>query len=429
MRPLPTSLIAYRAATSLLQPAAPWLLRRRARRGKEDPGRIGERLGWPGLTRPPGPLVWLHGASVGENLSLLPLVEALRARRPDLGLLVTSGTVTSAELMARRLPPGVLHQFTPVDTPAAAQRFIAHWRPDLGVLAESELWPNLILTAQAQGTRLALVSARLSARSLAGWRRFPGAARRLVSAFSLIMAQDEATADGLSALGARDDGRLNLKLIGAPLPVDEEALASVRRAVDGRPVLLAASTHPGEDEVVVDAFAGLAARTDRPLLVVVPRHPVRGPEVAAVAVARGLATGRQGAGHLPVADQAVYVADALGELGLWFRLAQAALIGGSLVEGVGGHNPLEAARLHCPILSGSFVENWSEVFAGLRQAGALVQVQDAPGLALAFGEALKRPEEARARADRASAFADQESGALEAAVVRLLALLDEGARP
>jgi len=419
--PLPLSLALYRAAAAAAEPFAGPLLARRVRRGKEDPARLRERLGHASAPRPEGRLVWLHGASVGEGLSLLPLVEALHDRAPDLHLLVTSGTMTSAELLGRRLPPGATHQYLPIDAPKAAARFLEGWRPDLVVLAESELWPNLILQAQARGARLALISARLSPGSLKGWTRAPASARRLFSAFDLVMAQEDDVAEGLARLGARDDGRLNLKLAGEALPVDEAALEGVRAAAGARAVLLAASTHPGEENAVLDAYAALVDRPDRPLLVLAPRHPVRGSEVAALAAGRGFEVRRQGAGEAFDGQAAVHVADGLGELGLWFRAARAAFIGGSLVEGVGGHNPLEPARLGTPMIAGPHVDNWRAVYAALGDRAA--RVDGAQALAAAFAEALDSPEATAVRAAHARALAEAGANSLETAVDRLLELL------
>jgi 3-deoxy-D-manno-octulosonic-acid transferase len=271
---LPLSLALYRAATTALEPFAPLLLSRRAKAGKEDRARLHERLGRPKASRPEGRLVWLHGASVGESLSILPLVERLRAERPGVAVLVTSGTVTSAQLLARRLPAGAIHQFLPVDTPGGARRFLDHWRPDLAVFVESELWPNLLLTAKARGVKLALVSAKLSDKSFAGWRARPFAAWELFSGFDLILAQDGRAAERLASLGGTVAGEADLKFGAAPLPVDAAALASLRVRLSDRPVLLAASTHPGEDEIVLEAWRALP---DRPRLVIVPRHTERGP--------------------------------------------------------------------------------------------------------------------------------------------------------
>lgn len=417
----PPLLAGYRLVTGLAEPLAPLILRLRAKKGKEDLERLGERLGRSSQSRPDGPLIWLHGASVGESLSILPLIQALRAGRPDVTLLVTSGTVTSAMLLKRRLPTGAIHQFVPLDTPGSAGRFLAAWRPDVAALVESELWPNLILGAREQGAKVALVSARLSEKSLEGWRRHPASARHLLTRFDLVMAQDDAVAAALARLGARDDGRLNLKLAGEPLPVEHAALERVRAAAGGRPVLVAASTHPGEEGLVLDAFAQVAGRTDRPLLVIVPRHPTRGPMVAALAAARGLSVRRQGAGEAFNGEAAVHVADGLGELGLWFRVASMTFVGGSLIEGVGGHNPLEPARLCAPMIVGPHVRNWRSVYDGLGERA--VRVSDASGLAKAFAAALNDPQAARARAVAARDFADVGGEAVGAAADRLLSLL------
>ena len=305
----------YRTATSLLEPLAPGLLRWRAARGKEDPVRLGERSGRTRARRPDGPLVWLHGVSVGESLSLLPLAQALGARRPDLGLLVTSGTRTSAELLAERLPAGAIHQYIPVDGPASVGRFLDHWRPDAGILVESELWPNLITLAHRRGVKLALVSARMTKASAQGWARVPGAARALLGAFTVILPQEGETAARLVALGGRVGPHLNLKLVGEPLPHDPDELADLKAGLGERPVILAASTHPGEEEIIAGAARGLPA-----LLVVAPRHPDRGPAVAETLKAAGFIVARRGAGESLTPDVTAYVADTLGEMGLFLSL-------------------------------------------------------------------------------------------------------------
>jgi 3-deoxy-D-manno-octulosonic-acid transferase len=390
------ALAFYRLATGALEPFAGGVLRGRVKRGKEDPARLDERLGRPTRPRPDGALVWMHGASVGEAVSLLPLVERFRAERPDVAVLVTSGTVTSAEMMAKRLPAGAIHQYVPVDAPGAAARFIEHWRPSLGVFVESELWPNLLTAARRCGVKLALVSARLGDDSASGWRRAPAMARRLLEGFDLVLPQDDVQAQRLAALGARDDGRLNLKFAGEPLPVDAKALADAKAAIGDRPMILAASTHPGEDALILDAFAR-APTSAAPLLVIVPRHPVRGPEIATLASARGFTTTLRSRGE-DVAGAQVHVADTLGELGLWFTLARGALIAGSLVPGVGGHNPLEAIRLGCPVASGPYVDDWRSVYGVLTDAGDVVVVKTSDDLAGFFNAALARKDAATAQA-------------------------------
>lgn len=224
----PLGLSAYRGVSAALSPLAGPLLRWRARAGKEEQARIGERFGTASIPRPPGPLVWLHGASVGEARVLLTLVDALAAARPDISFLITSGTTTSAADIAAAGRPRLIHQYAPLDTPAAARRFLAHWRPDLGVFVESELWPNLLRTAQAAGVKLALVNARLSEKSLANWGKFSASASHLLACYDRIFAVDRATAAGLSRFTTAPVEAIgNLKL-AAPAPrVDEAFLLSL----------------------------------------------------------------------------------------------------------------------------------------------------------------------------------------------------------
>lgn len=413
-------LALYRAATGLLQPLAPAVLRRRAAEGKEDPARLGERLGRAGRPRPDGPLVWLHGVSVGETQSLLPLVDALRARRPAATLLVTSGTVTSAALLAQRLPEGVIHQFAPVDTPGAVRRFLDHWRPDLGLLVESELWPNLISAARARGVRLALLSARMTEASARNWTRAPATARTLLGAFDLVLPQDEATEARLDRLGAAVGPRLNLKLVGAPLPFDPAELDRLRAAVAGRKVVLAASTHPREETPIADAVARAAA--DRPpLLVLAPRHPDRAEEIARELTGRRLA--RRSRGEPVAADTEVYLADTLGELGLMFELADVVVMGGSFVPGIGGHNPLEPARHGRPVLTGPHAFNAADVYREMFAEVAAIEAADGDALARHVAGLLTYPAIARRVGEAALAYAERQGQALDAALARLEPLL------
>ena len=286
----PLSLRLYALATGLAEPLAPWLLSRRVKRGKEDATRLGERLGRASRPRPDGPLIWLHGASVGESVSLLPLIARIAAARPDLTVLVTSGTRTSAELLGKRLPAGAIHQYAPVDAPGAVARFLEHWRPGLGLFVESELWPNLILGARRRGVGLALVSARMTEVSAKGWARRPNAARAILAAFKSILAQDDASAARLQGLGGHVTGRLNLKRLGAPLDADAAQVAALKAAFGDRRIILAASTHPGEEALIAAAVRGLP---DRPLLIIAPRHPERGGAIEAELRQVGFAIARR----------------------------------------------------------------------------------------------------------------------------------------
>jgi len=412
----PSALALYRAATGLLEPLAPSLLASRARKGKEDPARIAERLAKAPTPRPDGPLVWLHGASVGESLSILPLVERLRAERPDVAVLVTSGTTTSAALLAQRLPAGAIHQYVPVDAPGAARRFIARWKPSLAVFVESELWPNLLLEAKTAGTRLALVSAKLSDRSYAGWQKRPDAARLLLSGFDLILAQDARAAERFEALGGRVAGEADLKFGAAPLPVDETELAKQRAIFAGKPVLVAASTHPGEDELVLASYADMA---ERPHLIIVPRHIERGPAIVEMARARGLPARLRSSG---APSGSILIADTLGELGLWYRLADLALICGSLLPGIGGHNPLEAARVSCPFVRGPHVENWQSVYDALAEAGIHGYADDTD-LRDDLSGALANQDRLHGQAARARSFVDIRDAEARAGLSRILELV------
>jgi len=420
----PLLLIAYRLATAIIEPFAPAILRERARSGKEDPARLGERLGRASVSRPEGRLVWLHGVSVGESLSLLPLAETLRRERPDVGLLVTSGTQTSAGLLAQRLPPGAIHQYVPIDGPRAVARFLDHWRPDLAVFVESELWPNLLTEARRRGVKTVLLSAKLSEASARSWSRAPAMARSLLGGFDLLLAQDEPAADRLIPFGVCADGLADLKFGADPLPADAARLEAVQAAIGDRPVILAASTHPGEDEIVLARFRALLPPPGRaaPLLVIVPRHPERGGAILAQAREMGLAASLQSAGAVNGQDQ-VLIADALGELGLWYRLASLAVVGGSLCDGLAGHNPLEPARLHCPFVSGPHVANWTTAYGELRLADATHFVDDAATIDADFRAAIEGADRLRAMADRAQAYVGQKDAEARAVPALVLGLL------
>jgi 3-deoxy-D-manno-octulosonic-acid transferase len=419
MRPLPLAL--YGAATRLLEPLAPRLLAARARAGKEQPGRLPERLGRAARPRPSGKLVWLHAVSVGESLSLLPLIAALR-ERPGLSLLVTSGTVTSAEVLAKRLPAGVIHQFAPVDAPGAVARFLDHWRPDAGLFVESELWPNLILAARARGVRLGLVSARITAASAEGWARAPASARALLSAFDLILPQDETTAQRLARLGARPGPRLNLKLAGEAPPCDAEALEQLRADVRGCAVVLAASTHPGEEPLIARAFRKASAGR-KALLFVAPRHPERGAAVAEDLAGAGFVVARRSRGEPLGGGVTAYVADTLGEMGLFLRLADVVILGGSFVAGVGGHNPLEAARLGAAVITGPHVANAQAIYAEMLAEHAVVEAPDEAALAQQIQTLLADPPRARQLGAAASAYADRQAAALAEALPLIQSLV------
>lgn len=419
--------VLWRWSATALAPLLPLHLRWRVRRGKEIAERLPERYG-AGADRPAGRLLWLHAASVGETLSILPLLEELATRDPSLSLLVTTGTVTSATLLARRLPaalvPRLRHRFVPLDVPGWAARFLAGWRPDAGVFVESELWPNLIAGAAARGIPLALINGRMSDRSARWWARAPGLAREVLSRFRLVLGQTVADAERLQALGAEAACWGNLKYAAPPLPADEAERARLAALLAGRPVWLAASTHPGEEAIVVAAHRRLLAGHPGLLTIIVPRHPERGPEVAALA--GEIPVSRRAAGEDPPADPGVYLADTLGELGLFYRLAQLAFVGGSLVPH-GGQNPLEPARLHCPVLTGPHTWNFAEVLARMEAVGGVTRVVPGADPAAALAEAvsamLTESDRGRVQAGAAAGIAAEEAGLPARIAAALTALL------
>lgn len=378
---------AYLAASRALGPLAQLLLRRRMRRGKEDPARLGERLGIGGHMRPEGPLIWLHGASVGEVMSLLPLVDALLAGDRDATCLITSGTVTSARRVAEMLPDRALHQFVPVDTARAVRGFLDHWHPDLAIWVESELWPRLVVETAARCTPMMMVNARISAESAAQWARVPAMARQLVRCFDRIVTQDAETVARLTAMGAgavHHGG--NLKAL-APVPVADPArLSALREMIGARAVWLAASTHPGEEEIVLAAHRAIFGD---PLLILAPRHPERGEALADMIRDAGLRHVRLSQDTPDPAAQ-VWLADTLGDMGVWLRLAPITFVGGSLVE-TGGHTPFEPASLGSAILHGPHVANFAPAYAALRGQEGAISVINADDLAAGVAHLIADP--------------------------------------
>ena len=419
------SLRLYRVATTLLGPLLTLYLLRRMARGKEDRARFGERIGKPNRKRPDGPLVWVHAASVGEAVSMLALIDTLVAERPSFSVLVTTGTVTSARLLASRLPPErAFHQYVPVDRPAYVRRFLEHWRPDLALWVESEFWPNLITETASREIPMLLINARLSQRSFENWRRWPLLAAAVIGAFDLCLAQDVVQAERLRQLGARRALCVgNLKSAAGPLPVIEAELAKLAAQSAGRPLWLAASTHEGEEEAALAAHVVLKQRWPDLLTLIVPRHPARAATVTRLLQASSLAVARRSLAEPVTAETDIYLGDTLGELGLFYRLAGIAFIGGSLVP-MGGHNPLEAALLDCAVLHGPDMSNCAAIARDLATAGAAQAVRDAGELAAAVALLLEDPAERARRAAAGLDVAADNRAVLEAVLERLAPWLD-----
>jgi 3-deoxy-D-manno-octulosonic-acid transferase len=423
MRPTPLYR-AWSVASRLLLPVAARVERRKVLDAGMDPARAGEKLGHATEARPNGPLIWFHAASVGESLSVLSLIERMGQALPRAQFLITSGTPTSADLVARRMPPRCRHQFAPLDAPGPLRRFLSHWRPDAAIFVESELWPQMVVRTHQAGVPLALVNARMSERSAARWRRLPRTAHMLLGSFRLILTQTDDLARILVTLGA-ESGRVrkgpNLKALSAPLPMDESLVAMMRERLENRPVWVAASTHPGEEELVLNAHARLLETHPDLCLILAPRHPARGDEVAAMISERGWPVPRRSAGDRP--DGSVYLADTLGELGSWYALAPFAFLGGSLTP-VGGHNPYEVAQAGAAVLTGPHVFNFEDTFAAMTRAGCARIVDDPQALAQAADLWLSNEKACDAARAAARAFCDAGIDLLDSVAADLAEALD-----
>jgi len=359
-----TGLFFYRLATIGISPILPFWFRHRTRTGKESRARLHERFARELTVRPQGQLVWLHGASIGESKLLLAIIKALQTKRPGMNFLMTSQTASAAKIIADNLPPNTLHQMAPMDTPATSRRFISHWSPDLFVLAESEVWPNLLARAQASGVPAALINARMTSSSLKNWRTFSSSAKKLFAGLDLINATDKATANLLSDMTGRDiPATSNLKIgamsTSACQPPENDQMDS---NPESSKILLGASTHDGEERLLIDAFQTMPENAQ---LILAPRHTDRANEISDLLDAAGLKHARRSQGGTLSPETPVLIADTFGEMDRWYARADLVYLGGAHKTGIGGHNPLEPLRFGKPVLSGPDTFNFSDVFARL----------------------------------------------------------------
>jgi 3-deoxy-D-manno-octulosonic-acid transferase len=407
----------YQLASAAGAPMAPQVLALRLYRGKEHPQRLAERRGEATLQRPAGPLIWVHGASVGEMLAAVPLIERLRAQ--NFAVLVTSGTVTSAALAEQRLPEGTLHQFIPLDAARFVRRFLDHWQPGLALFVESDLWPNLILSCGERKIPMILINGRLSKRSFARWRHLPSTIAALLSRFDLCLAQSADDAERYAQLGApRVLMTGNLKLDTPPPPVDQAALRRLKDVIGKRPVIAAASTHPGEEATIIAAHKRLQSALPGLLTVIAPRHPARGESIAELAKASGLTVALRSQSAEPSPDVAVYIADTLGELGLIYRIAPIVFMGGSLASH-GGQNPIEAVRLGAAVVHGPHVWNFAEIYATLDEAHGAERIDDEAALIARLGAWLNDTPARQTVADTAAKTVGRLGGGLKRTLVAL----------
>ena len=414
---LPITLRLYQRLSAAAMPLALTLIKRRIKQGKEDPARVGERRGMSAGVRPHGPLVWIHGASVGEVLAAAALIERLRALK--LRILLTSGTVTSAAIVAKRFPADIIHQYVPYDSPRYVARFLDHWKPSLALFIESDLWPNLILSSAARRLPMVLINGRMSHRSFPRWRRLTATISALLGRFDVCLAQSRVDAERFAALGSRNVITTgNLKLDVSAPPADAVKLERLMSVTRGRPVIVAASTHPGEEETLIEAHKALTRFFPSLLTVVVPRHPDRGSAVAGLIAASGLHASLRSHEELPTAATDIYVADTMGELGLFYRLAGIVFMGGSLVPH-GGQNPIEAIKLGASIVHGPHVFNFADVYEALDGAGGARQADDREALVKQIGLLLADPAARETSAAASSRVVERLGGALERTMAAL----------
>lgn len=377
-----------RASTPLLEA----YLQKRRRAGKEDPLRAHERRGRPTMPRGEGRIIWVHAASVGESMSMLALINRLLELYPDIRILMTTGTVNSAKMMADRLPPRAFHQYVPVDHPSWVNSFLDHWRPDLALWAESEFWPNILSALKTRGIPAVLVSGRVTAKSARRWKAYaPGMVRDILANFDLCIAQGQAQAHRIQELGAPKVVALaTLKYAAAPLPADAEKLEAAQNNLGDRPRILWSSTHKGEEEHIVAIHAALKKEIPGLLTIVVPRHPARLDEVKQLFDAAGCRVAVRSRGD-STQNADVYIADTLGELGIFYRLCRFVVMCGSFVP-MGGHNIIESAQLGCVNFTGPLVFNFETVMDDFRAHNAVVEVKEPQELVPLLLSALRHPE-------------------------------------
>ena len=410
----------YRGLSFAVAPFLRGFLEKRKSHGKEHPDRITERFGQPSQSRPAGSILWVHAASVGEAISILSLVNKINHEYPSLSIIITTGTVTSAAILAERLPKNIIHQFIPVDQPIWVQRFLDHWKPDLVLWVESEFWPNLLRATKAREIPIVLINARISSNSFRRWRRVPRTISRLLGYFSVCLAQSHQDADKLMQLGANDvRAPGNLKYAADPLPVDDSMLTALWNIISTRPVWIAASTHRGEEEAVANAHYAIATNHPGLLTIIIPRHPIRGKEIALYLTDLGLTVALRSENKPVQTGTQIYIADTVGELGLFYRISPIAFIGGTLIPH-GGQNMLEAAKLECAIIHGPSTSNFTFITNKFSEVGGAIKVKNDLELADAVSNLFKDEKRRKEQISAALGVAKSQDGVLDSIMEELL---------
>lgn len=390
--------------------------RKRLKSGKELPDRVAEKYARYDARRPPGTVLWFHALSVGESLALLPLVERALANLPDAHLILTTSTATSAAALDKAgLPDRARHVLLPIDTAAATRAFLDHWKPDIAAFAELDFWPRLMVETHARGVPMIIVNSRMPKGNFKSRRRLGGMMRDILRLFDRLLVQDAASKDRFADLGA-DPDRVEvvgaLKAAARPLPSDEAELAALRAAIGNRPVWLAAATIAAEHPAMIEAHRIVTGTIPDALLVVAPRHVRDGDETERLSRIAFDKVARRTRDEPVTSETQVYIADTIGEMGLWYRVAPVSFVGHSLGEGLEGKNPFEAAALGSAILHGPEVSYFSESYAALTAEGAATRVGSPQALADAVLK-LQSPDTRTKMTDGAARVIDAQRGVLE----------------
>lgn len=410
------------------------MLEKRCKQGKEDPQRLGERMGIASQKRPDAPLIWLHAASVGEAQSMLILINALKEKYKEAHFLITTGTVTSAELMGKRLSKRAFHQYYPVDHPKWVKSFLDHWQPDFVIWMESELWPNMLSTIGKRKIPAVMANARLSEKSFTRWKKSKRTAARILSVFDIIMTQTQQDAAYYEELSGTPDKIIltdNLKYSAAPLPADEEHLKTLQKAIGERPVWLYASTHDGEEELACRLHKQIKRHHENLLTIIAPRHPERRESIAKICNGNDLTCTLRGDKRaLPTDQTDIYIADTLGEMGLFYELSPIACIGRSFSnDGGGGHNPIEAAQKNCVILHGPRVQNLQQIFDDMDEGGAAIKLKDEKDFENRLKKLLEDEEGMVAMQNKADRFVSERAAVIDRLMEHLAPLTDKACLP
>ena len=403
---------------TLVRTLYPMVIRRyiekRKKMGKEDVKRFNERVGRPTKPRPDGRLIWLHGASVGESISMLPLINRLLEIYPDAHVMVTTGTTTSAEVMAKRLPERAFHQYLPIDNPVFAARFVRHWQPTIALWFESEFWPAMLSTIKRRNIPLILINGRISNKSFKRWQQFDFVIKEILDCFTACLGQSEEDAYRLRALGAKDAMCLgNLKYAGLPIPVDEEKKKEIQDEIGSRPVWLVSSTHSDEESKIGRYLKELSAKHEGLLTIIAPRHPTRGVEIQNILKEKyQLKTALRSANEKITPETEVYIADTIGEMGIWYELCPIVFIGGSLIPH-GGQNFMEPSRCRDAVIVGPHMHNFTDAMNRAKRADGIIQVDETVDLIDMVDQLLSNKELLEAKRSLAYNWATSEAKVLD----------------